>query len=81
MDGASPVSALFTACGVCGAISLILARAIELDILDPETWEGLTWTDVYELLRLGPATESRGRTSSRAIRTMKRDGTPTTVGA
>ena len=35
------------------AVSPILARAIELEILDSETWEGLTWADVYELLRLG----------------------------
>jgi subtilisin family serine protease len=43
----------FAAPVVAGAVSLILARAIELEIVDPETWQGLTVDDIYLLLRLG----------------------------
>lgn len=38
---------------VCAAISLILAEAIELGIVNPNTWQGLTWDQMYGLLRAG----------------------------
>lgn len=43
----------FAAPKVAGAISLILARAIELGIVCPDDWSGLTWDDVYGILRAG----------------------------
>ena len=43
----------FAAPQVCGAISLILAHAIDLGVVNPQTWEGLTWQQVYDLLRYG----------------------------
>lgn len=43
----------FAAPMVSGAISLILARGIELGVVNPVTWQGLTWDQVYDLLRRG----------------------------
>lgn len=44
----------FAAPKVAAAVSLILARAIELEIVVPESgWSGLTWSDMYEILQAG----------------------------
>jgi len=44
----------FAAPKVCGAISLVLARAIELGIDGPlQGWSLLTFDDMYEILRAG----------------------------
>lgn len=38
---------------MAGAVSLILGRAIELGIVNPNTWAGLTWADMYHILKAG----------------------------
>ncbi|MCB9840047.1 MAG: S8/S53 family peptidase [Phycisphaeraceae bacterium] len=43
----------FAAPMVCGAISLILSHAIDLGIVDSSSWEGLTWEQMYDLLKRG----------------------------
>jgi len=43
----------FAAPKVCGAISLILAHAIFLEVVNPEDWTGLTFDDMYEILKAG----------------------------
>lgn len=43
----------FAAPKVCAAISLILAHAIDCGVVNPTTWEGLTFSDMYEILVAG----------------------------
>jgi len=43
----------FAAPHVCAAISLILAHAIGCGAVNPTTWEGLTFYDMYGILRAG----------------------------
>lgn len=42
---------------VAAAISLILAHAIDLGIVCPDDWSGLSWADMYEILKAGARDE------------------------
>lgn len=64
----------FAAPKVCAAISLILAEAIEVGVVNPVTWQGLTWQQMYDLLKAGARDQvSHGSTPSDPLDTTGHD--------